>query len=52
MAVTQQGFSLKESAKLLGCHRETLRKAITRGDLRSCKTGRNYRVSAIELLNY
>jgi len=52
MAVTQQAFSLKEAAKSLGCHRETLRKVIKRGDLEASKVGRDHRISKIELVEY
>ena len=52
MEKTQQAFSLKEAARLLGCHRETLRRLIKRGRLRARKVGRDYRVSRIDLEEY
>ena len=50
--VRQQAFSLKETAKLLGCNRETLRRAIKAGQLKASKVGRDYRISKVELAEF
>ncbi|NVL92354.1 MAG: helix-turn-helix domain-containing protein [Desulfobacterales bacterium] len=50
--VRQQAFSLKEAAKLLGCNRETLRRAIKAGQLKASKVGRDYRISKVELAKF
>ena len=48
----QQAFSLKEAAKLIGCHSETLRKVIKRGQLKAGKIGRDFRISRFDLETY
>jgi excisionase family DNA binding protein len=50
--VRQEAFSLKQAAKLLGCHHETLRRAIRRGELKASKVGRDYRISKLELAEF
>ena len=52
MVIVQQAFSLKEAGRLLGCNRETLRRAIKRGELKASKIGGDYRVSRAELQEY
>jgi len=42
-------FTLAEAAKLLSCHRETLRRAIRSGELQAAKLGRGFRISRIDL---
>lgn len=50
--LNKQVFSLAEAAALLSCHRETLRRAIRRGDLKASKIGRDYRISRLDLERY
>lgn len=45
-------FTLAEAAKLLSCHRETLRRAIRSGELRAAKLGRGYRISRFDLESF
>ena len=52
MKVDRQTFSLKEVATLLGCHSETVRRAIKRGDLKASKMGPRYRISKADLSEY
>ncbi|MDR2801435.1 MAG: helix-turn-helix domain-containing protein [Desulfovibrio sp.] len=47
--VDKTTFTLAEAAKLLSCHRETLRNAIRRGRLKAAKLGRQFRISRLEL---
>ena len=42
-------FTLAEAAKLLSCHRETLRRALRNGELRAAKLGRGFRISRVDL---
>jgi excisionase family DNA binding protein len=42
-------FTLPEAAKLLSCHRETLRRAIRTGELQAAKLGREFRISRFDL---
>jgi excisionase family DNA binding protein len=42
-------FTLPEAAKLLSCHRETLRRAIRTGELPAAKLGRDFRISRSDL---
>lgn len=50
--VSREVFSLKEAGEILGCHAETVRRAIKRGELRASKVGRDYRISRLELEKY
>lgn len=42
-------FTLAEAAELLSCHRETLRRAIRKGELQAAKLGRGFRISRRDL---
>lgn len=42
-------FTLAEAAAVLSCHKETLRRAITAGELRAARLGREYRISRADL---
>lgn len=42
-------FTLAEAAAVLSCHKETLRKAITAGEMQSARVGREYRISRADL---
>lgn len=42
-------YTLSEAAKLLSCHKETIRRAIHNGHLRAAKLGRGFRISRIDL---
>lgn len=42
-------FTLAEAARLLSCHKETLRRAIRSGELRAARLGREYRISRLDL---
>lgn len=48
----KQVFSIAEAAALLSCHRETVRRAIRKGDLKASRVGRDYRISRIDLETY
>ena len=48
----QQAFSLKDSASILGVHRDTLRRAIKAEKLRAAKIGKDYRIARTELERY
>lgn len=48
-SVLKTTFTLGEAADLLTCHKETLRRAIKDGTLRSARLGREYRISRIDL---
>lgn len=45
-------FTLAEAANVLSCHKETLRRAIARGELRAAKLGKGYRISRVDLEAY
>jgi len=45
-------YTLAEAAKLLSCHKETLRRAIKDGVLRSARVGRGYRISRSDLQEF
>lgn len=45
----QMAFSLDEVSKILGCHKETVRRAIKSGNLKAGKIGKDYRVSKADL---
>lgn len=42
-------FTLAEAAKVLSCHKETLRRAIQAGELQAARLGREYRISRADL---
>lgn len=42
-------YTLGEAAKLLSCHKETLRRAIMSGQLQAARLGRGYRISRLDL---
>jgi excisionase family DNA binding protein len=42
-------FSLEEAGEILGVHSETLRRWIKAGKLKAAKTGKQYRISRIDL---
>lgn len=42
-------YTLNEAAEMLRCHRETLRRAISNGELRAAKLGKSYRLSKTDL---
>lgn len=42
-------FTLAEAATVLSCHKETLRRAISAGELQAARLGREYRVSRADL---
>jgi excisionase family DNA binding protein len=48
----EKWYTVKEIAKLLKLNDETVRRAIQRGNLRSAKFGKVYRVSQIDLEAY
>ena len=50
--LSEQTFSVKEVSDLLECHPETVRRAIRKGKLKASKSGRNYRISKLDLNNY
>jgi excisionase family DNA binding protein len=52
MGEIQQIYSIKEAAKLLSCHPETLRRAIRQGRLEAGKLGKDYRISRVDLMAY
>ncbi|MDL2272326.1 helix-turn-helix domain-containing protein [Desulfovibrio sp. OttesenSCG-928-I05] len=45
-------FTLAEAAKLLSCHKETLRRSIQAGELRAARLGRGYRISRRDLQTF
>lgn len=51
-SLEKQAFSLTESSELLSCHKETIRRAIKRGDLKAVKLGRDYRIAKNELAKW
>lgn len=45
-------YSAKEAADFLGCHRETIRRAIRSGELKAAKIGKVFRISKEDLNEY
>lgn len=45
-------YTLFEAAKLLSCHKETLRRAIHGGELKAAKLGREFRISRVDLEDF
>lgn len=45
-------FTLAEAARLLSCHKETLRRSIQAGELRAARLGREYRISRRDLQTF
>lgn len=45
-------FTLAEAAEVLSCHKETLRRAIRRGQLQAAKLGKGFRISRVDLEAY
>jgi excisionase family DNA binding protein len=45
-------FTLAEAARLLSCHKETLRRSVLAGELRAARLGRGYRISRRDLQNF
>ena len=46
-------LSVRDAARLLGYHPETIRRAIRRGDLKACRFGlREFRISRVDLDAY
>ncbi|MEN6440887.1 MAG: helix-turn-helix domain-containing protein [Syntrophobacter sp.] len=50
--LARKAFSLKEAAEVIGCHKETLRRAIKKGELKAAKVGSDYRMSRSDLAAY
>jgi len=50
--IEQMALSLKDAAKILDVHTETLRRAIKAGDLQAAKIGKDYRIAKAELERY
>lgn len=48
----REAFSVREAAEMLGCCRETVRRAIRCGQLRACRVGTDFRISRAELRAY
>ena len=50
---TQNVFSINEAAEVAGCHPNTLRRAIKRGDLKAAKVGgRAFKISKADLVRW
>jgi len=48
----QDVYTINEAADFLGCHRETIRRAVSSGDLKAALFGRVYRISKEDLNAY
>lgn len=43
---------ISRAAEIIGCHVETLRRAVRRGELKAARIGREYKVSKVDLQAY
>lgn len=48
----QKAFSLSDLAVMIGCHRETLRRAIRDGKLKAAKIGKEWRVARCDVEDF